>query len=139
MRPGKQESRRRAPAFLLQPTNGAYFFFLAPPFFAAFFFFAAIVLSMERVLNAGPIPRWIGRQQPDCEIRLVPRAGTNGAKHDRLPFKQRDLWSIRSAATIINSYAKRPATAPDGQTLTHKVVKEISRTFKGGASNLPAT
>jgi hypothetical protein len=63
-----------APAFLLQPTNGAYFFFLAPPFFAAFFFFAAIVLSMERVLNAGPIPRWIGRQQPDANIRLVPRA-----------------------------------------------------------------
>ena len=61
-------------------TNGAYFFFLAPPFFAAFFFFAAIVLSMERVLNAGPIPRWIGRQQPDANIRLVPRAGTSAQK-----------------------------------------------------------
>jgi hypothetical protein len=60
--------------FFVTTTNGAYFFFLAPPFFAAFFFFAAIVLSMERVLNAGPIPRWIGRQQPDANIRLVPRA-----------------------------------------------------------------
>ena len=59
---------------MLQQRTDAYFFFLAPPFFAAFFFFAAIVLSMERVLNAGPIPRWIGRQQPDANIRLVPRA-----------------------------------------------------------------
>jgi hypothetical protein len=111
---------------------------LAPPFFVAFFFFAAIVLSMERVLNAGPIPRWTGRQQPDCEIRLVPRARTDGANCDRLPFNQLVLRaSLRR--TIINSRAKRPATAPDGHTLTHKVVKETSRTFKGGASNLPAT
>jgi len=35
---------------------------------------------MERVLNAGPIPRWIGRQQPDANIRLVPRARTSAQK-----------------------------------------------------------
>jgi hypothetical protein len=53
--------RRRS---CLQQQRACYFFFFAA-FFAAFFFFAAIVLSMESVLNAGPIPRWIGRQQPD--------------------------------------------------------------------------
>lgn len=80
-------------------TNGAYFFFLAPPFFAAFFFFAAIVLSMERVLNAGPIPRWIGRQQPDANTRLVPRAAKNfiGANCDRQTFSNSNPAGLRSA------------------------------------------
>jgi hypothetical protein len=115
---------------------------LAPPFFVAFFFFAAIVLSMERVLNAGPIPRWIGRQQPDANIRLVPRAGNYGANCDRLVFSISASCRTTFRRTIINSLAKpviNPISAHDNHTPTPKGVKETSRSFKGGASNLPAT
>jgi hypothetical protein len=49
---------------LIRPRN--YFFFLLlflAAFFAVFFFAAMRGVSMSGV-NAGPIPRWIGRQQP---------------------------------------------------------------------------
>lgn len=126
---------------MLQPTNGAYFFFLAPPFFAAFFFFAAIVLSMERVLNAGPIPRWIGRQQPDANTRLVPRARPSAQYCDRLAFSISMSCRATNRMTIVSiirNCATSPVSLPDNHKGTHKVVKETSRTFKGGASNLPA-
>ena len=137
----KAGAERRLPCYA---TNGAYFFFLAPPFFAAFFFFAAIVLSMERVLNAGPIPRWIGRQQPDANTRLVPRADkTSSAQNcDRLTFSNSNPAGLRSAGRSAPAQRNRqwsPASALDNHIRTLKGVKQTSRSCKGGASNLPTT
>ena len=73
--------------------------------------------------------------------RLVPRAGNFGAKLRQTGlFNQHVMqgYEPHDDRLVVPKLPNMSGIATRHHKGTHKVVKETSRTFKGGASNLPA-
>ena len=143
MRPGKQESRRRAPAFLLRNERSLLLLLGAALLRSLLLFRSHCSLHGEGVeRRSNPPVDWsaaAGCEHPTGSAR---RQNFIGAKLRQTDFLKQQSggatfrWTITTCTT---KPAMEPGFALDNHLRTLKGVKQTSRSCKGGASNLPTT